>query len=157
MKRFHVHLRVNNLADSIQFYNALFGVEPVKIKEDYAKWMLDDPRINFAISTRSGKRGVDHLGLQVDDAAELGALRDQFSKANILTHHDGETVCCYAKSEKSWVNDPSGLAWEAYYTMDDVQLFSGEQKTEDSTCCLPKKDKDNTCCNPTSKSTSCCR
>lgn len=155
MKRFHIHLGVENLLESIQFYNALFGAEPVKIKFDYAKWMLDDPRINFAISTRSGKNGVNHLGIQVDDAIELEALRNQFSKANISTHHDGETTCCYAKSEKSWVNDPSGMAWEAYHTMEDVQLFSGEKKSETSSS-IPEKNTQTSCCEPSTTTTRCC-
>ncbi|HAU1639634.1 TPA: glyoxalase/bleomycin resistance/dioxygenase family protein [Legionella pneumophila] len=153
MKRFHIHIGVNNLADSIRFYNALFGSKPVKEKTDYAKWMLDDPRINFAISTRAGKPGVEHLGIQVDDAAELEALRKHFSEANISTHSDGETTCCYAKSEKSWVNDPNGIAWEAYHTMEDAQFFSGEKITE-SACCRPEKSTATSCCD--TKTTGCC-
>jgi len=124
MKRLHLHMGVEKLDASIKFYSALFGAEPVKVKEDYAKWMLDDPYINFAISTRSGKQGLDHLGLQVDDSTALDALRQQLSSANLSTHSDGETTCCYAKSEKSWVTDPDGIAWEAYHTMDDAQMFS---------------------------------
>jgi catechol 2,3-dioxygenase-like lactoylglutathione lyase family enzyme len=123
MKRLHVHVGVENLSDSVKFYNALFGAEPVKLKPDYAKWMLDDPRVNFAISTRAGKTGVDHMGIQVDNAEELATLRGQMSQANISTHSDGETTCCYARSEKSWVEDPSGIAWEAYHTMEDAQIF----------------------------------
>ena len=153
MKRFHIHISVNNLTDSIRFYNALFGTEPVKVKSDYAKWMLEDPRINFAISTRAGKRGVEHLGIQADDAAELEELRKQFSRANISTHSDGETTCCYAKSEKSWVNDPSGIAWEAYHTMEDAQFFSGGKATEGS-CCMPEKNTKTSCCD--TKKTGCC-
>lgn len=153
MKRFHIHIGVNNLAESIRFYNALFGTKPVKEKPDYAKWMLDDPRINFAISTRAGTHGVEHLGIQVDDVAELETLRKQFSEANISTHSDGETTCCYAKSEKSWVNDPSGIAWEAYHTMEDAQFFSGAKATE-SSCCMPKKSTATSCCD--TKKTPCC-
>ncbi|MGE3770592.1 MAG: ArsI/CadI family heavy metal resistance metalloenzyme [Bdellovibrionales bacterium] len=138
MKRMHIHVGVENLCDSMKFYSALFGAEPVKVKPDYAKWMLDDPRINFAISTRAGKTGVDHLGLQVDDAAELDALRQQLSRANVATHDDGETTCCYAKSEKSWVQDPSGIAWEAYHTMEDAQMFSGKETASEGACCAPQ-------------------
>lgn len=123
MKRMHIHVGVENLNDSIKFYKALFNAEPVKTKDDYAKWMLDDPRINFAISTRVKTKGVDHLGIQVDDLSELEAIRSQMSAANISTHADGETTCCYARSEKSWIEDPSGIAWEAYQTMDDVQVY----------------------------------
>ncbi|AGH55346.1 ArsI/CadI family heavy metal resistance metalloenzyme [Legionella pneumophila] len=154
MKRFHIHIGVDNLADSIRFYNALFGADPVKVKSDYAKWMLDDPRINFAISTR-GKQGVEHLGIQVDDATELEALRKQFSRANISTHSDGETTCCYAKSEKSWVSDPSGIAWEAYHTMEDAQFFSGE-KVAESSCSMPDKNASTACCDTKSKTSGCC-
>lgn len=155
MKRFHIHIGVDNLADSIRFYNALFGADPVKVKSDYAKWMLEDPRINFAISTRAGKQGVEHLGIQVDDATELEALRNQFSQANISTHSDGETTCCYAKSEKSWVSDPSGIAWEAYHTMEDAQFFSGEKVTEGS-CSMPDKNNSTACCDTKPKTTGCC-
>ncbi|WP_298621997.1 ArsI/CadI family heavy metal resistance metalloenzyme [uncultured Legionella sp.] len=154
MKRFHIHIGVDNLAESIRFYNALFGADPVKVKSDYAKWMLDDPRINFAISTR-GKQGVEHLGIQVDDATELEALRNQFSQANISTHSDGETTCCYAKSEKSWVSDPSGIAWEAYHTMEDAQFFSGEKVAEGS-CSMPDKNTPTACCDTKSKTSGCC-
>jgi catechol 2,3-dioxygenase-like lactoylglutathione lyase family enzyme len=140
MKRLHVHVGVRDLGDSVKFYSALFGAEPVKLKPDYAKWMLDDPRLNFAISTRSGKVGVDHMGLQVDAAAELGALRDQMSNANITTHSDGETTCCYAHSEKSWVEDPNGLPWETYHTMADAQIYGSAENVVEasSACCAPK-------------------
>ena len=145
MKRLHIHVGVKNLDDSIRFYNALFGAEPVKTKPDYAKWMLDDPHVNFAISTRSGKIGVDHLGIQVDNGAELDGLRDQLSKANLSTHSDGETTCCYATSEKSWVEDPSGIAWEAYHTMEEAQVFSAAP-SEDKACCAPSNKSAGGCC-----------
>ena len=137
MKRLHIHISVESLEDSINFYSALFGAKPTKLKHDYAKWMLEDPRVNFAISSRGKSKGLDHLGIQVDDASELSQIREQMSAANISTHADGETTCCYAKSEKSWVNDPSGIAWEAYHTMEDVKLFSGEGSSEQSSmgCC----------------------
>jgi catechol 2,3-dioxygenase-like lactoylglutathione lyase family enzyme len=141
MKRMHIHVGVKNLDESVRFYNALFGAEPAKLKPDYAKWMLDDPRLNFAISTRSARTGLDHLGLQVDDADELNALRDHMSAANIATHSNGETTCCYAKSEKSWVEDPNGIAWEAYHTMQDAQIYAAEPAA---------------CCAPTSEPAPCC-
>jgi hypothetical protein len=100
--------------------------------------MLEDPRLSFAISTRSGKTGLDHMGLQVDDASELNALRDQMSAANISTHSNGETTCCYAKSEKSWVEDPNGVAWEAYHTMEDAQIYSGGDAIAEGACGAPK-------------------
>jgi catechol 2,3-dioxygenase-like lactoylglutathione lyase family enzyme len=146
MKRLHVHVGVKDLSGSVKFYNALFGAEPVKLKADYAKWMLNDPCVNFAISTRAAKIGVDHMGIQVDDADELAALREQMSHANISTHSDGETICCYARSEKSWVADPSGVAWEAYHTMADAQIFSSNNTVEASaTCCTPEA-RQGACC-----------
>ncbi len=148
MKRMHIHIGVKDLAESVRFYSALFGAEPAKLKPDYAKWMLDDPHVNFAISTRSRKIGLDHLGLQVDDAGELNGLRDQMSAANIATHSDGETTCCYAKSEKSGVEDPNGVAWEAYHTMADAQLFAGGEETPQAACRTPepKRVASASCC-----------
>ena len=139
MKRFHVHVHVDDLPRNLAFYSALFGAAPSRTEADYAKWMLEDPRLNFAISSRGLKTGVDHLGLQVDSAEELAALRGQMSAANISTHSDGETTCCYAKSEKSWVQDPSGIAWEAYHTMEDAQLFSTPDAppAQEGACCAP--------------------
>ncbi|MFY9288007.1 MAG: ArsI/CadI family heavy metal resistance metalloenzyme [Alphaproteobacteria bacterium] len=145
MKRMHIHVGVKNIEESVRFYNALFGVEPVKTKSDYAKWMLDNPSVNFAISTRSGKIGVDHLGIQVDAATELDVLRSQLSKANVSTHSDGETTCCYAKSEKSWVEDPSGVAWEAYHTMEDAQVFTKAAAPEQKACCIPTPSASSCC------------
>jgi catechol-2,3-dioxygenase len=143
----HIHVSVKNLDESVSFYSALFGAQPAKLKPDYAKWMLEDPRLNFAISTRSGKTGLDHMGLQVDDADELAALRDHMSAANISTHSDGETTCCYAKSEKSWVEDPNGIAWEAYHTMEDAQLYMGDEAITDAACCTPETPQ-GACCDP---------
>jgi len=149
MKRLHVHIGVKDLADSVKFYNALFGAEPVKLKSDYAKWMLDDPRVNFAISTRAEKIGVDHMGIQVDDADELGLLREHMSQANIATHSDGETTCCYARSEKSWVEDPNGIAWEAYHTMADAQIYASSDAVVETSggCCTAETTQD-ACCAP---------
>jgi len=147
MKRLHVHVGVESLSDSVKFYNALFGAEPVKLKPDYAKWMLDDPRVNFAISTRSGRTGVDHMGIQVDDADELSTLRDQMSQANISTHSNGETTCCYARSEKSWVEDPNGVAWEAYHTMEDAQIYASGDAVGEAACCASETTQ-GACCAP---------
>lgn len=147
MKRMHIHVGVNNLDESVRFYSALFGAAPAKLKPDYAKWMLEDPHLNFAISTRSGRTGLDHMGLQVDDAGELAALRDHMSAANISTHSDGETTCCYAKSEKSWVEDPNGIAWEAYHTMEDAQIYAGDDAVTAAACCIPEAPQ-GVCCEP---------
>ncbi len=155
MKRMHIHVGVENLDQSIKFYNVLFGAQPVKTKTDYAKWMLEDPRINFAISTRVDN-GVDHLGLQVDEDTELEELRERIKGADMSVYDEGEAVCCYARSEKSWVKDPSGIAWEAYKTMDDVQLFFSPDVTEEGACCTPKTRSEPDCCESSEKKTGCC-
>ena len=156
MKRMHIHVGVESLDQSIKFYSALFGEQPVKAKTDYAKWMLDDPRINFAISTRSGTAGVDHLGLQVDQEGELQELRERLKSADISVFDQGETVCCYARSDKSWVEDPSGIAWEAYKTMEDVQLFSASASPEEKVCCTPETKGQPDCSEPSEKAAGCC-
>ncbi len=156
MKRMHIHVGVESLDQSIKFYNALFGALPVKTKTDYVKWMLDDPRINFAISTRSGKAGVDHLGLQVDDAGELQELRDRHKSVDLSIFVEGETVCCYARSDKSWVEDPSVIAWEAYKTMEGVQLFSTSASSQERACCTPETRDPPHCCAPSEKTAGCC-
>lgn len=155
MKRMHIHVGVDKLDDSIKFYSALFGAEPVKTRDDYAKWMLDDPRINFAISTRA-KSGVDHLGLQVDEQHELDALRERLETADMSLFDEGETVCCYARSDKSWVTDPAGIAWEAYQTMEDVQLFSGSAVPEEGACCAPETKDQPDGREPYAKTAGCC-
>ncbi len=127
MKRMHLHVSVEDIQKSIAFYSGLFGTQPAVVKNDYAKWMLDDPRINFAISMRGAKPGLDHLGLQVESAEELGALRSQFDKADLAGDHEGETTCCYAKSDKTWLVDPSGIAWEAYHTMGEAEMYQATQ------------------------------
>lgn len=140
MKRMHLHVGVDNLDEAVRFYSALFGTAPSKLKPDYAKWMLEDPRLNFAISTVGSKRGVDHLGIQVDDESELVELRERIKAADLQTMDEGETVCCYARADKSWLQDPAGIAWEAYRTMEDAQLFYGPATSTpaiDSECCAP--------------------
>ena len=144
MKRLHIHVGVDNLAQSIRFYSALFGAEPVKTKPDYAKWMLESPHVNFAISTRAGETGVNHLGIQVDDEGELSELRERLKKADMSVVNEGETVCCYARSDKSWVHDPAGIPWEAYRTMEDAEIFKPE-KTEATGNCAPG-GKTGSCC-----------
>ena len=131
MKRFHVHLHVDDLAASIAFYQRLFAAEPSRREADYAKWMLDDPRINFAISTRGSRPGVDHLGFQVDSADELAALKCNAESAEIALRDEGATSCCYARSEKHWVTDPQGIAWEHFHTLGNIPLFN-EAPTSDA-------------------------
>lgn len=155
MKRVHIHVGVERLDAGIRFYSALFDAEPVKTKDDYAKWMLDDPRINFAISTRV-RSGVDHLGLHVDEEGELEALRDRLKKADMSLFDEGETVCCYARSDKSWVTDPAGIAWEAYHTMEDMQLFADAPASEQEACCTPETKAQPGCCEPSEKTVGCC-
>lgn len=123
MKRFHVHLHVRDLAQSVAFYSKLFAAEPVRLEADYAKWMLDDPRLNFAISTRGELPGVDHLGFQVDEAEELGTLKARAEAADMALLDEGETTCCYARSDKHWVVDPQGLAWEHFQTLGNIPVF----------------------------------
>jgi len=124
MKRFHVHAHVEDLQANIAFYSAMFGVQPTRIEPDYAKWMLDDPRINFAISTRGDKPGVDHLGIQADTQEELAEMKARAPSAELAMSDDGETTCCYARSEKHWLTDPQGIAWEQYHTLGDIPVFS---------------------------------
>lgn len=140
MKRFHVHVGVKDLDESIRFYSGLFGAEPSVRKPDYAKWMVEDPRINFAISQRMTKFGVNHLGLQVDEADELPGVKQRFEAADkgSLVDEIGVT-CCYAKSDKHWVTDPQGVAWEGWHSLGQVELY-GEQeraKSAQSGCCAP--------------------
>lgn len=138
MKRFHVHVAVDNLETSVRFYSALFGAEPAKRKPDYAKWLLDDPRLNFAISARGAKPGLDHFGFQVDSAEELEGLRDQMKQAELKLFDEGAGSCCYAASEKSWVRDPGGIAWETYHTMGDAEVFNDAPKQGGPACCAPQ-------------------
>lgn len=140
MKRMHIHVGVDRLDQSINFYSALFGAQPSKTKSDYANWMLDDPCVNFAISTRGGKTGVDHLGIQVEQDDELEDLRARLKSADLSVFDEGETVCCYARSDKSWVEDPGGVAWEAYKTMEEAQFFGGDEDCSDGACSMPESN-----------------
>jgi len=124
MKRFHVHIGVENLERSIAFYTGLFGAEPSVAKADYAKWMLEDPRINFAISQKCGAaKGIEHLGVQVEDKAELAEVHGRLRDAKGPIMEEGATTCCYAKSEKSWIADPDGVVWEAFLTTGDSTVY----------------------------------
>jgi hypothetical protein len=141
MKRFHVHVHVDDLAQSVAFYSKLFAAQPARTESDYAKWMLDDPRINFAISTRGGAPGVDHLGFQTDSVEELAELKARADAADMLVADSGETTCCYARSEKHWVTDPQGVAWEHFHTLADIPVFSekvaAQPSAEQNACCTP--------------------
>jgi lactoylglutathione lyase len=139
MKRFHVHAHVTDLNASVAFYSKMFAAEPTRLETDYAKWMLEDPRINFAISTRGDKPGVDHLGLQTDTAEELVQLKARARAAGMALLDEGETSCCYARSDKHWVTDPQGIAWEQFHTLHDIPVFGEAKKksesAEASACC----------------------
>jgi uncharacterized glyoxalase superfamily protein PhnB len=123
MKRFHVDVRVKNLRESIDFYNALFNAEPTVVKADYAKWMLEDPRINYAISTGHSENGIEHLGLQLESEAELHEVYANMQKAIGTVREEGECTCCYSKSLKSWITDPQGVDWEAFYTHGTATVY----------------------------------
>ena len=123
MKRLHVHVAVEDLEGSIGFYSALFGAEPSVTKPDYAKWMLDDPRVNFAISARGRRKGLDHLGIQVDSADELDEVTARLSAADQSIFAQEQANCCYAVGDKAWVTDPQGIAWESFHTLEDIPLY----------------------------------
>jgi catechol-2,3-dioxygenase len=148
MKRLHVHVAVEDLTQAIQFYSTLFAVEPAIVKDDYAKWMLDDPRVNFAISMRGRKVGLDHLGIQVETADELQDVYGRLRNADRPVLEVGKTVCCYAKSEKSWIDDPAGISWEAFLTTAESTFYGHSAKHADgvriagqaasTSCCAPE-------------------
>lgn len=145
MKRFHVHVSVDDLAGNIRFYSHLFGSQPTVVKDDYAKWMLDDPRINFAISRRGDKAGVNHLGIQVESDEELETMRAQLTLADQPVVEQVEASCCYAKSNKHWVQDPQGVAWETFHSLSNIPLFGEDTQTTlgripvtAAACCVPR-------------------
>ncbi|MBK9362261.1 MAG: glyoxalase/bleomycin resistance/dioxygenase family protein [Rubrivivax sp.] len=169
MKRFHVHLHVDDLARSIGFYSKLFAAQPTRVEADYAKWMLDDPRLNFAISTRGAQAGIDHLGVQVDDAAELAELKVRAEAADLALLDEGQTTCCYARSDKHWLTDPQGIAWEQFHTLSDIPVFREAAPAAAAACCAPGQTapiaEAAACCTPTPRgrpvaaaveSSSCC-
>jgi catechol 2,3-dioxygenase-like lactoylglutathione lyase family enzyme len=145
MKRLHVHVGVNDLDQSIGFYSTLFAAEPTVIRHDYAKWMLDDPRVNFAISSGNhARKGIEHLGIQVDSGEELSELYDRLKAADRPVLEEGATTCCYAKSEKSWIADPDGVAWEAFFTNGEATVYGDSPALETLAapagtikCCAP--------------------
>jgi catechol 2,3-dioxygenase-like lactoylglutathione lyase family enzyme len=126
MKRLHVHVSVDDLAQSIRFYSTLFAAEPTVSKSDYAKWMLDDPRVNFAISQRGAAVGIEHLGIQVESPDELREVYGRLEQAGPPVLEEGATTCCYAKSEKSWVSDPQGVTWETFLTSGESTVYGGQ-------------------------------
>ena len=142
MKRLHVHLSVGDLDESIRFYSVLFAARPTVVKPDYAKWMLEDPRVNFAISTHSGSApGIDHLGIQVEDGGELQEVYGRLRQAEAPVLEEGKTTCCYAESEKSWIADPQGVSWEAFLTSGESTVYGTSAPrpvSASQACCGPK-------------------
>ena len=150
MKRMHVHVSVSDLEQSIRFYSELFDAQPSVVEADYAKWKLDDPRVNFAISARGAKPGLDHLGIQVDSGGELQAIHDRLDAAGQAMLTQEATHCCYARSDKHWVTDPQGLAWETFHTLGSAPTYGvgRESLTKTDTCCAPEV--------PSAAAASCC-
>ena len=153
MKRMHLHVSVPDLAQSIDFYAVLFGVPPSVVKPDYAKWMLDDPKVNFAISQRGAAVGVDHVGIQVETADELGELAGRLKAAGAQTFDETATTCCYAVGDKSWVKDPAGVRWETFFTFGESTTYGEDPAAEaakaaPAACCgaTPKVEASTACC-----------
>jgi hypothetical protein len=165
MKRFHLHVSVENLDESVRFYSTLFAQEPTVRQSDYAKWMLEDPRINFAISARGQPAGINHLGFQLDSDEELRGMHTQLLAADSKLIQEDDQPCCYAKSDKYWVTDPTGIAWETFHTLSSIPVFgestpvfnreSAVPKTRE--CCIPAKTNE-PCCDPVASTAkdSCC-
>lgn len=156
MKRLHVHVSVPDLADSIRFYSGMFAAPPTVVKPDYAKWALDDPRVNFAISQRGAPVGVNHLGIQVESAEELGEMHGRLQQLQGEVETEEGAACCYARSDKYWVNDPAGMAWETFHTLDTIPVFGAAAETAAAgACCMPaaKEQAATSCCAPASQ---CC-
>lgn len=141
MKRLHVHVSVKDLPESIRFYSGLFAVAPTVEKHDYAKWMLDDPRVNFAISTRAEAAGVNHLGIQAENAQELAEIEQRARIAGIASEPEAGANCCYARSDKHWLEDPQGVVWEAFHTMGDIPVYGAGRlnETSEEACCAPAR------------------
>lgn len=151
MKRLHVNLAVADLDTSVRFYSALFNVRPTVLKGDYAKWMLDDPRVNFAITTRGSRKGIDHLGIQVETGDELAEVHARLKAAGAPSVEQGETTCCYARSEKNWMFDPEGIAWETFLTRGESPVYGSDLDPVDiaSACCArpgPSEARRETAC-----------
>lgn len=152
MKRLHVHVAVTDIEASVRFYSTLFAAPPAVAKDDYARWMLEDPRVNFAISSHGAETGVRHLGIQVEDAAELADVFERLRRADAPVLEEGTTTCCYAKSEKTWIDDPQGVKWEAFLTVGKSTTYGAEQAPADhAACCEPSgktQSSSRQCCPP---------
>ncbi len=156
MKRLHVHIAVNDIQQSIGFYSALFAAKPDVVKTDCAKWMLDDPRVNLAISTRGREPGLDHLGIQVENAGELNEVYVRLRQAGGHIIEQGATACCYAKSEKAWIDDPAGIAWETFLTTRESPTYG--DGTGENTARIAREKQSGACCapEPAARTSACC-
>jgi hypothetical protein len=162
MKRLHVHVCVEDLTQSVRFYSTLFAAMPTVLKPDYAKWMLDDPRVNFAISTRSSETGLDHLGIQVETRDELHEVYGRLQQAERPVLEEGATACCYAQSEKSWISDPQGVPWETFLTTGESTIYGDSvdlgsiRVAKTQRCCEPQATSAPgvACCTPATATTS---
>ena len=149
MKRLHIHLSVENLEQNINFYSTLFGCPPTVQHDDYAKWMLDDPRVNFAISNRSSHLGLDHLGIQAENEVELAAIKQQLDTTQAPVETQEGAACCYARSDKYWITDPQNIAWEAFHSLSEIPTFNDRNAASDGEnpfACRPDKSKSTSCC-----------
>ena len=153
MKRLHVHVGVDDLDQSIRFYSTLFGADPTVTKPDYAKWMLEDPRVNFAISSGNAHKGIEHLGIQVESPDELQEVYGRLKSADRPILEEGATTCCYARSEKSWIADPQGVVWEAFLTNGEATVYGDSPalsalsaNAAEATCCAPAVEQKPACC-----------
>lgn len=153
MTRFHAHVRVNDLESSVRFYSKLFGIEPVVLKPDYAKWMLDDPRVNFAITAGSASMGLDHLGLQVESDEDLATIASRLDAAGQLVVKQENAACCYARGNKGWVSDPSGISWETFHTFGENTVYGNDTAPR---AAVSKPSEADSCCAPSASSTSAC-
>ena len=149
MKRLHIHLSVENLNQNIEFYCTLFGCQPTVQHDDYAKWMLDDPRVNFAISNRSKHLGLDHLGIQAENEQELQAIKQQLDATQAPIEAQEGAACCYARSDKYWITDPQGIAWESFHSLSEIPTFNDQKAPSDGEnpfACRPADNKTSSCC-----------
>jgi len=165
MKRMHIHIAVNELSESISFYSTLFGESPTVEREDYAKWQLSDPVINFAISNRGHASGINHLGIQVDSESELEEISKRLDEAEITASKQEGSSCCYSHSNKHWAMDPQGIAWESFHTLGEIPVFGEDTRSDSedksSACCIPLNmnqpgDESAACCVPNDKDASRC-
>lgn len=167
MKRFHIHLSVENLDRNIEFYSTLFGCDPTVRHEDYAKWMLDDPRVNFAISNRGNRFGLDHLGVQAEDDQELQDIKQRLDATQRPVETQEQAACCYMRSDKYWITDPQGIAWESFHSLSEIPTFNDQNAQSDGenpfVCCPPETttaccapEPATTCCSDEKSASSCC-